>query len=270
MTKNTIRIALTGASGRMGRMLTRAIAESEEASLVAASDHPASPHIGADIGSLNNMDEAGILIADTPHALLEAKPDVLIDFTAPEASIEHAMLAAEAKLPIVIGTTGFDEKGAAMLEKAAKSTPVVWCANTSVGVVMLARLVEEVAGALGEEWDIEITETHHRYKVDAPSGTALMLGETAAKGRGTKLSEVAEYERHGITAERKKGKIGMSSLRGGDVVGEHSVIFYGEGEELNLTHKARDRMIFARGALRAALWAVSAKAGLYSMKDVLK
>ena len=270
MTKKPIRIALAGATGRMGRMLTRAIAESDEASLVAASDHPSSPHIGADIGSFNSMGEAGILIADKPEALLEAKPDVLIDFTAPEASIDHASLAAEAKIPIVIGTTGFDEKGAAMLEKAAKSTPVVWCANTSIGVVMLARLAREVAGALGEEWDIEITEAHHRYKVDAPSGTALMLGEAAAIGRGTKLSEVAEYGRHGLTGERKKGKIGISSLRGGDVVGEHSVIFYGESEEVKLTHNARDRMIFARGALRAARWAVSAKAGLYSMKDVLK
>lgn len=270
MTKSDIRVALPGAAGRMGRMITRAIAEAEGISLVAASDMPQSPHIGADTGQLNGLEESGVLIADTTDALIAAKPDVIIDFTIAAASTEHARMAGDAGIPIVIGTTGHNDDQAAGLKAASAKTAVVWCANTSVGVTMLTTLVEDAVRALGADWDIEIVETHHRHKVDAPSGTALALGEAAARGRDVALSDVADYARHGITGERKDGSIGFAVMRGGDVVGEHSVMLYGESERVEISHRAMDRMIFARGAVRAARWAAAAQPGLYSMKDVLR
>jgi len=265
-----IRIALPGASGRMGRMITRAIAKTKGFELVAASDHPSSPHLGSDTGILNGLGESGVVIADNPDALIAAKPDVIIDFTTAGASVIHADLAASAGLPMVIGTTGHDDDQVSRLRKASEKTAIVWCANTSVGVTMLADLVEQAGRALGDGWDIEIVETHHRHKIDAPSGTALALGEAAARGRGVNLAEVSDHARHGITGARDDGRIGFAVMRGGDVVGEHSVILYGEGERVELSHRATDRMIFARGALRAARWASARPKGLYSMKDVLK
>ena len=265
----SIRIALPGASGRMGRMITRAIAATDGFGLAAASDLPDSPHVGEDAGTINGLDAVGVLVAGSADALIAAKPDVLVDFTAAEASTAHAELAAGAGIPVVVGTTGHDDAQAERLRRAAGKCAIAWCANTSAGVAMLAGLVRQAAEALGEDWDIEIAETHHRHKVDAPSGTALALGEAAAKGRGVDLDAVADHARHGITGPRGDGRIGFSVTRGGDIVGEHSVVLFGAGERLELTHKATDRMIYARGALRAARWLVGRKPGLYSMKDVL-
>jgi len=270
MTLPSLRVALPGASGRMGRMITTALAETESMTLAAATDHPSSEFIGQDAGLMNGLAETGVRVAGDKAALTTAGADVIIDFTTPAASVDHARLAAEHNIPIVIGTTGLTGDDARILEEAAVSTAVVWCANTSVGVTILSRIVEEAVRSLGPDWDIEIIETHHKHKVDAPSGTALLLGEAAAKGRNVGLSEVADYARHGITGARKDGAIGFGVLRGGDVVGEHSVMLFGQSERIELTHRAIDRMIFARGALRAGRWAASAAPGLYSMDDVLK
>jgi 4-hydroxy-tetrahydrodipicolinate reductase len=254
----------------MGRMITRAIAETKGFRLVAASDHPSSPHIGADSGLFNGLNETGVVIADSPEVLTKASADVLIDFTTAEASLTHATLAAEAALPIVIGTTGHDQAQSDALKKSATKNTVVWCANTSVGVTLLTQTVEEIVRALGDDWDIEIAETHHRHKIDAPSGTALALGHAAARGRGVALEDVAVWARHGTTRERNDGAIGFAVMRGGDVVGEHSVMIYGRSERIELTHRATDRMIFAHGALRAARWAAEhGNPGLYTMHDVL-
>lgn len=270
MTHPEIKIALPGASGRMGRMITTAMAETEGFRLVAASDHPSSPHIGADVGVLNGLGETGVMIADNPQVLVDAGADVMIDFTTAEASLAHAGLAAEAGLPIVIGTTGHDQDQTDALERAAASTTIVWCANTSVGVTLLTKIVEDAVRALGGGWDIEIVETHHRHKIDAPSGTALALGHAAARGRDVVLDDVAAWARHGITGERDDASIGFAVMRGGDVVGEHSVMLYGQSERIELTHRATDRMIFARGALRAARWAAEkGSPGLFTMHDVL-
>ena len=265
----SIRIALPGASGRMGRMIVGAIAEADGVELVAASEHPNSGHVGEDVGTLNGMDSMGVAVSADAGALVDAKPDVIVDFTTTEASVAHAELAAEAGIPLVVGTTGHDRAQADRLRKAAERTAIVWCANTSAGIALLSDLVQQAAQALGEGWDIEIAETHHRDKVDAPSGTALALGEAAAKGRGVDLAKVSDHARHGNTGARGDGRIGFAVMRGGDNVGEHSVVLHGEGERVELTHRATDRMIFARGALRAARWAAGRKPGLYSMKDVL-
>jgi len=270
MTSDSLRVALPGASGRMGRMITAALAETEGMRLAAATDHPSSDFIGQDTGLMNGLAETGVRVSADNASLTTAKADVIIDFTTPKASVEHVRLAAEHGIPIVIGTTGMTEEDARILKEAAASTAVVWCANTSVGVTILSRIVEEAVRSLGPDWDIEIVETHHKHKVDAPSGTALLLGEAAARGRDVALSDVADYARHGITGARKDGAIGFGVLRGGDVVGEHSVMLFGQSERIELTHRAIDRMIFARGALRAGRWAASAAPGLYSMHDVLK
>ena len=270
MTTSCLRVALPGASGRMGRMISAALAETDSMMLAAATDHPSSPAIGLDAGRMNGLAETGVLVAGDKSALAASGADVIIDFTTPQASVEHAYLAADHGIPIVIGTTGMTDEDARHLKEASARTAVVWCANTSVGVTILSRIVEDAVRSLGPDWDIEIVETHHKHKVDAPSGTALRLGEAAAKGRDVALSEVADYARHGITGARKDGAIGFGVLRGGDVVGEHTVMLFGQSERIELTHRAIDRMIFARGALRAGRWAAAAKPGLYSMDDVLK
>ena len=264
-----IRIALAGAAGRMGRMITRAVAEADGFDLVAAADVPDSPLAGEDAGAINGLGDMGVAVSGSADALVEAKPDAIVDFTAAEASTAHAELAAGAGVPLVIGTTGHDRGQSARLEKAAAKTAIAWSANTSIGVTLLLGLVRQAAGALGDGWDIEIAETHHHHKVDAPSGTAIALGEAAARGRGVDLASAADHARHGITGAREAGRIGFSVMRGGDVVGEHSVVLFGEGERVELAHKATDRMIFARGALRAARWVAGRKPGLYSMEDVL-
>ena len=206
-------------------------------------------------------------IAGEAAALADA--DVIIDFTSPAASVAHAAIAAKAGRALVVGTTGLAAADEAALAKAAETIPLVYCANTSVGVTLLARLVEQVAAQLVDGWDIEILEAHHHHKVDAPSGTALALGEAAARGRKVALDEVSDMVRKGQTGARRPGDIGFAVLRGGDVTGEHSVIFFGDSERVEISHKATDRAIFARGALRAARFAASASPGFFDMNDVL-
>ena len=268
MSNDIVKIALPGAGGRMGGMLIREIAAADDLQLVAVTDRPGSPHIGADSGSLAGVGTNGVMITDDPAALF-ADADVIIDFSSPVASCNHAELAAQNNVALVVGTTGLGDNEEAILAKAARETALVYCANTSVGVTLLGQIVEQVAAQLTDGWDIEIVETHHHHKVDAPSGTALALGRAAARGRGVELEAVADIVRKGQIGARTEGDIGFAVLRGGDVTGEHSVIFFGQSERVEITHRATDRAIFARGAVRAARFAAAAKAGFYNMEDVL-
>jgi 4-hydroxy-tetrahydrodipicolinate reductase len=265
---NDMRLVVTGAAGRMGQMLVRTIAETPGVSLAAALERPGSPALGQDAGVLAGLPSLNIKIGDDPlAALLDA--DGVIDFTAPAATVEMAALAAQARIVHVVGTTGMDDEDLAKLEAAARHAVIVRSGNMSLGVNLLAALVEQAARTLGADWDIEILEMHHRMKVDAPSGTALLLGEAAAKGRAIALAEHSVRKRDGHTGARRPGDIGFATLRGGRVVGDHTVMFAGPGERIELSHKADDRGIFARGALQAALWARGRKHGLYSMANVL-
>lgn len=207
-------------------------------------------------------------VTDKPEELFE-RADAVIDFTAPAATVEHAKLAATHKTALIVGTTGLSKEDEAVLAEAAEKTAIVYAANFSVGVNMLLALVEQTANRLQDGWDIEVFESHHKHKVDAPSGTALAIGKAAAAGRGVDLDKVAEWARHGETGARTDGDIGFSVARGGDVVGDHTAFFYAEGERIELTHKATDRSLFAKGAIRATQWAGDQSPGLYSMKDVL-
>lgn len=263
-----MRLIVAGAGGRMGRTLVKAIAETEGVTLVGAVEGPRSPFIGQDSGVLAGLGENGILVAADVKAR-SSKADAIIDFTTPQATMVLAALAAQAGIIHVIGTTGIGPDDEAKLKDAANSAVIVKSGNMSLGVNLLAALAKRVARTLGDEFDIEILEMHHNKKVDAPSGTALLLGRAAAEGRGIDLDKRSVRARDGETGARKPGDIGFATLRGGTVVGEHSVIFAGPGERLELSHKAEDRMIFARGALRAALWARGKKPGIYSMVDVL-
>lgn len=264
----TVKIAIPGAGGRMGGMLIREIAAAEDLQLVAATDHPDSPVIGEDTGFLVGLRENGLTISDDPAELFE-QAHVVIDFSDPAASCAHAELAAKFGVALVVGTTGLTPEDEAVLERASEKAALVYCANTSVGVTLLGQIVEQVAAQLTDGWDIEIVEAHHHHKVDAPSGTALALGRAAARGRGVELENVADMVRKGQIGARKQGDIGFSVLRGGDVTGEHSVIFFGQSERVEISHKATDRAIFARGALRAARFAASGKPGFYTMADVI-
>jgi 4-hydroxy-tetrahydrodipicolinate reductase len=264
-----MRLLVTGAAGRMGRMLIRAIHDARGVALGAALERQDSPAVGQDAGIVAGLPvPAGVAISENPLPLL-LNVDGIVDFSAPAATVEMAGLAAQARIPHVIGTTGLSEDQLKRIIAAARHAPIVRSGNMSLGVNLLARLVQAAARALGEDFDVEIVETHHRMKVDAPSGTALMLGEAAAEGRGIVLAEHSARGRDGVTGARRKGDIGFASLRGGTVVGDHSVIFAGESERIVLSHHAEDRNVFARGALKAALWARTQKPGLYSMADVL-
>ncbi len=263
-----MRLVVVGAAGRMGQMLVKTVVESEDAVLSGAIERPGSMALDQDAGEAAGLGRLGVRITDDPLvALLDA--DGVIDFTTPAATIEIAALAAQARIAHIVGTTGMTDKDLAKIEAAARHATIVRSGNMSLGVNLLAGLVEKVARTLGTDWDIEILEMHHRLKVDAPSGTALLLGEAAAKGREIALADHSVRARDGHTGPRKAGDIGFATLRGGSVVGDHSVIFAGAGERIELTHRAEDRGIFARGALRAALWARGRKPGLYSMFDVL-
>ncbi|HEX2653919.1 MAG TPA: 4-hydroxy-tetrahydrodipicolinate reductase [Xanthobacteraceae bacterium] len=263
-----MRLVILGAGGRMGRMLIKAVAETTGVTLTGAIEQPGSPLMGQDSGLLAGLGPNGIkLSADLGAALGQA--DGLIDFTTPASSIAAAALTAKAGLVHVIGTTGFNEAEDAKIKEAAKHAKIVRSGNMSLGVNVLAALARRVARTLGDDFDIEIVEMHHNKKVDAPSGTALLLGEAAAEGREVMLSQRKVAARDGHTGARNRGDIGFASLRGGTVVGEHSVIFAGPAERIELVHKAEDRMLFATGALKAALWAHNQTPGLYSMADVL-
>ena len=263
-----IRLVIAGAGGRMGRTLVKAIGDSKEFTLVGALEDVRSPLIGWDSGTLAGLPENGIKLVGDAGSLL-AKADGIIDFTAPAATVAFAALAASARKVHIIGTTGLSATDEANIKDAARSAVIVKSGNMSLGVNLLAALTKRVARTLDKSFDIEILEIHHNQKVDAPSGTALLLGRAAADGRGIELDKHSIRNRDGHTGARKAGDIGFAALRGGSVVGEHSVIFAGPAERIELTHKAEDRMIFARGALHAALWARNQKPGLYSMMDVL-
>ncbi|WP_298358089.1 4-hydroxy-tetrahydrodipicolinate reductase [Rhodoblastus sp.] len=263
-----MRLVVVGAAGRMGQMLIKTIAESDDAVLSGAIERPDSAALGRDAGEAAGWGPLGVAITDDLLSAL-LKADGVIDFTAPAATVEIAALAAQARIVHIIGTTGMTADDIVKVEAAARHAIIVRSGNMSLGVNLLAGLVQKVAQTLGADWDIEILEMHHRMKVDAPSGTALLLGEAAAKGRNVSLADHGVRTRDGHTGPRKTGDIGFAALRGGSVVGEHSVIFAGPGERIELTHRAEDRGIFARGALRAALWARGRKPGLYSMSDVL-
>jgi 4-hydroxy-tetrahydrodipicolinate reductase len=263
-----IRVGIMGCAGRMGRMLVAETQASGDLRLAGGSEAPHSPMLGRDIGELAGIGTVG-LAATADLDLVFGPADVVIDFTRPAASAAHAELAARSGSALVVGTTGLDPSQVKAIETAAKSVAIVWAPNMSPVVTLLQSLVEDAARRLGEDYDIEVLEMHHRHKVDAPSGTALALGRAAAAGRGVDLSRRSQRVRDGHTGPRPKGDIGFATLRGGDVVGDHSVIFAGEGERLELTHRATDRRIFALGALRAARWIVKQKPGLYGMRDVL-
>ena len=264
-----MKLVIAGCAGRMGRTLMRLVHDAEDLTLHGGLEGPGSPHLGDDLGALAGL-TAPLGIAATDN-VLEAlrEADGVIDFSSPAATVDIAGIAAQARIVHVIGTTGFDAEQEQRLEAAARHAMLVKAGNMSLGVNLLMGLVEQAARALGPEWDIEILEMHHRHKVDAPSGTALMLGEAAAAGRGVSLSEVADRGRDGLTGAREEGAIGFAALRGGSVVGEHKVILAGPSERIEIGHIAEDRAIFARGALTAARWAFGREPGLYSMRDVL-
>ena len=263
-----LRIVVAGAAGRMGRMVVRAIHEADGLTLSGAIERESSPWLGHDPGPLAGCPATGLAIGTDPLPLL-LNADAIIDFSSPAATVELAALAAQARIAHVIGTTGLAEEDLDKIDAAARHAPIVRSGNMSLGVNLLAASTRRAAAALGDEYDIEIFEMHHRMKVDAPSGTALMLGEAAAAGRGIALKSHSARGRDGVTGARRKGDIGFASLRGGTVVGDHEVTFAGESERIVLAHHAEDRMLFAYGALKAVRWAHARKPGLYSMADVL-
>lgn len=261
-------IAITGASGRMGQMLITQVSASDRMRLVGAIERPGHPWVGQDVGVAMGGAPLGVTVTDDPLEAI-APAQAIIDFTAPKATLEFAALAAQARAVHVIGTTGMSEDEIAALEPAARHAVIVRAGNMSLGVNLLTQLTKRVAAALDEDYDIEIIEAHHNQKVDAPSGTALMLGEAAATGRGVVLADVSDRGRDGITGARKPGNIGFTAIRGGDIVGEHDVMFAAAGERIILRHVASDRSVFARGALKAALWGQGRAPGQYDMLDVL-
>lgn len=263
-----IRIGVVGCGGRMGRLLVAEAHATEGCRVVAGSEAPGSPFIGEDVGALAGVGALAVKVAGDAARVFEAS-DVVLDFTVPAASTAHARLAANRGRALVLGTTGLDEGQADAVRAAAKRAPIVWAANFSLGVNLLTSLVEQAARVLGEEFDLEVLEMHHRHKVDAPSGTALALGRAAARGRRIDLSAKSQRVRDGHTGPRRAGDIGFATLRGGDVAGEHTVMFAGPSERIELTHRAGSRQIFVRGAIRAARWIAAQPPGLYDMPDVL-
>jgi 4-hydroxy-tetrahydrodipicolinate reductase len=261
-------IAVMGASGRMGRMLVQAVDDNPACRLCGVTERPGSDWVGRDLGPCLGATERGLIVQDDPLEVF-ASARAVLDFTTPEATVAHSVLAAQARLVHVIGTTGLSDSDLQQVAAAAHHAVVIRSGNYSLGVNLLTAMVRQAAAALGEDFDIEIVEMHHNRKIDAPSGTALMLGEAAADGRGIALGSLSERGRDGMTGPRRRGAIGFASLRGGSVVGEHDVIFAGQGERLTLSHRADDRLIFARGAVRAALWGQDRKPGAYTMSDVL-
>jgi 4-hydroxy-tetrahydrodipicolinate reductase len=260
VTQAITRVAIIGAVGRMGRELCRAALETDGIELMGGTEGPEAPGLGADLGELFGTGKLGIVLTEDPPE----EAEVLIEFTVPEATVGHLSY----RKPVVIGTTGFSEEQLAQVEEASKDVPIVLAPNMSVGVNLLREVVRELSGKLAG-YDVEVVETHHRYKKDAPSGTALLLARAAAEGRGQDLDEVAVYGREGV-APREEGEIGVHALRGGAVVGEHRLIFYSEGEEVEVVHRALSRRTFADGAMRAAKFVAAAKPGLYSMHDMLE
>ncbi|MCI0466642.1 MAG: 4-hydroxy-tetrahydrodipicolinate reductase [Beijerinckiaceae bacterium] len=263
-----MRLVVAGAAGRMGRVLVEIIRQTPGAHLSGAIEQPGSIAIGQDAGLLAGCGQMGVAISGDALAAV-AGADGVLDFTSPQPTVELAALAAQARIVHVVGTTGLNAADLAKLEAAARHAVVVRSGNMSLGVNLIAALVERAARTLSLEYDVEVVEMHHRMKTDAPSGTALLLGEAAAKGRGIALEQHSARARDGHTGLRRSGDIGFASLRGGTVIGDHKVIFAGPGERIEFAHVAEDRSIFARGAVQAALWGRNQKPGLYSMADVL-
>jgi 4-hydroxy-tetrahydrodipicolinate reductase len=262
-----MKIAVAGASGRMGRMLIEAILKAPDAELAGALDVAAAPGLGTDAAGYLG-EESGVLITDSlDQALSEA--DFLIDFTRPEGTLKHLEYCAAHGIKVIIGTTGFDDAGKAAIAAAARHTAVVFAPNMSVGVNVTMKLLEMAAKSFAEGYDIEIIEAHHRHKVDAPSGTALQMGEVVARALGRDLNEVGVFAREGVTGERDPSSIGFATIRGGDIVGDHTVLFAGIGERIEISHKSSSRVTYANGSLRAARFLAGRDIGLFDMQDVL-
>jgi 4-hydroxy-tetrahydrodipicolinate reductase len=263
-----MKIGIVGCAGRMGQMLVQEVSNTENYELAGGTEGPGNAALGSDLAAHAGLPASGLKISGDAAALFQAA-DVVIDFTLPAATPLHLELAQKHQTSLVLGTTGHDEDGLAAIEAAAKNVTIVKAMNFSIGVNVLFALTEQLSGILDDDYDIEIMEMHHKHKVDAPSGTAIGLGEAAARGRGVNLDDVSARGRDGITGARKQGDIGFTSLRGGEVVGEHSVIYAGENERVELVHKAASRGIFSKGAVRAAGWTEGQAPGLYDMLDVL-
>jgi 4-hydroxy-tetrahydrodipicolinate reductase len=262
-----MKIAVAGASGRMGRMLVDAIAAAPDATLAGALDVPGSPSIGTDAGAFSGQ-LAGVAIqSELARGLADA--EFLIDFTRPEGTLKHLEYCAAHGIKLIIGTTGFDDAGKAAIRAAAEKTAIVFAPNMSVGVNVTLKLLEMAAKSMAEGYDIEIIEAHHRHKVDAPSGTALKMGEVIADALGRDLKQCAVYGREGVTGARDPSTIGFATIRGGDIVGDHTVLFAGDGERIEISHKSSSRVTYAHGALRAARFLADKATGLYDMQDVL-
>ncbi len=262
-----LKIAIAGASGRMGRMLVEALHSAEGVQLSGALDVPSSPFLGRDAGEMLGLKTGVLVSADLTQGLQQAQ--VLIDFTRPEGTLQHLNYCVAHGIKMVIGTTGFDEAGKAAITEAAKKTALVFAPNMSVGVNATFKILELAAQILNSGYDIEIIEAHHRHKVDAPSGTALRMGEVVAQALGRNLKDVAVYGREGVTGERKPETIGFATVRGGDVVGDHTVLFAGLGERIEITHKSSSRVTYAHGSVRAARFLAAHVTGLFDMQDVL-
>ncbi|MDP1538400.1 MAG: 4-hydroxy-tetrahydrodipicolinate reductase [Burkholderiales bacterium] len=266
-TQQQTRVAIAGSSGRMGRMLLEAVTGDSSATLTAALEQSGNPQVGRDAGELVGASH-GVLISDNPQQVL-AGCDVLIDFTRPEGTLQHLAICRQYRVRMVIGTTGFDDAGKRAIADAAGEIGIVFAPNMSVGVNVTLKLIELAAQAMGADHDIEIIEAHHRHKVDAPSGTALKMGEVVASAMGKNLADCAVYSREGHTGERQPGTIGFATIRGGDIVGDHTVLFAGNGERVEITHRSNSRVTYAQGALRAAHYLMTRPHGLYDMRDVL-
>jgi 4-hydroxy-tetrahydrodipicolinate reductase len=259
---------VTGAAGRMGRRILELLIENPNTDICCATERPGHELVGMDVGDYLGLGKKGCTISDGLSKIITCG-DVVIDFTFPEVTLENAKVASAAGKAMVIGSTGFSAEQLEQMREYAKLVPIVLAPNMSVGVNLLLKVLKDMASVLDEEYDVDIVETHHRHKKDAPSGTALKMAQVIADGRGRKLEDVAVYSRHGNIGERKKGEIGVQALRIGDVVGDHTVIFGTQGERIEITHKASSRDVFARGAVRAAMWVAGRAPGLYDMQDVL-
>ncbi|WP_058912199.1 4-hydroxy-tetrahydrodipicolinate reductase [Entomohabitans teleogrylli] len=268
MQDGQIRVAIAGAGGRMGRQLIQAALQMDGVALGAALEREGSSLLGSDAGELAGVGKTGVVVHSSLAAVADDF-DVFIDFTRPEGTLAHLAFCRDRGKGMVIGTTGFDEAGKQAIRDASQSIPIVFAANFSVGVNVMLRLLEKAARVMGDYTDIEIIEAHHRHKVDAPSGTALAMGEAIAGALNKDLRDCAVYAREGHTGERVPGSIGFATVRAGDIVGEHTAMFADIGERIEISHKASSRMTFANGAVRSALWLKARKEGLYDMRDVL-
>jgi 4-hydroxy-tetrahydrodipicolinate reductase len=264
-----IKVSIMGIAGRMGRSIFRLLNAEDDIQIVGATEIKGHPEIGNDIGLVSGEGELAVLIADTVEQSSE-DADVIVDFTAPDSTLANALYASSNGKAMVIGTTGFSEDQKKELSDLAANFPCVFSPNMSIGVNVMFEATRMLAEILGDDYDVEIIEAHHKHKVDAPSGTALRLGEAAAEGLGRDFNEVARYERHGAIGERQEKEIGMQTIRAGDIVGEHTIMFCGAGERIELTHRAMNRDNFAKGVVRAVKWIPGKSAGIYTMKEVLE